>query len=74
MLVRREDLPEGELTPEVVPGLKFRILDGNHRIRGMVNIKGEDYSMTCRVYLEFGDAEVQRTVATGVFVFGRQNR
>ncbi|CAN0535988.1 unnamed protein product, partial [Ectocarpus sp. 12 AP-2014] len=58
VLVPRESLPEGKDTvwsSDVLSSLQVFCLDGNHRLRALSMLFGDEYEIDVRLYLHFDD-------------------
>lgn len=56
VLLPREQLPSGKdkiFSPEVLGDLKVLCLDGNHRMRVLLDTEGPSFRIQCRLYLHF---------------------
>ena len=63
VVISREDLPTGGLTPSLALSISARVLDGNHRVVVFRKLYGADKALKVRVYLEFADAADEKVIA-----------
>ena len=66
VLIPREQLPEGKQTvfsTELLKTLTAYTLDGNHRIKCLLDLEGPDFVVECRLYLHFDCARTINTLA-----------
>jgi len=71
VLVSREQVPEGKdtvFTPEVLRNLRVRVLDGNHRVTALRDIKSPDYAIDCRLYMDFASDQYVNCIAQSEFI------
>lgn len=66
VLVPREQLPSGKDTifsREVLRDLKVFCLDGNHRMKVLLDTEGPSFRIQCRLYLHFDCPEIVNALA-----------
>lgn len=62
MVLDRDLMGEDEPCPDTFSRLRVMVLDGNHRVRALRELFGEEHRVTCNVYWAF-DPEISRVIS-----------
>lgn len=63
VLIPRETVPDGVLTPQLALSISARVLDGNHRVVVFKKLFGDSSTLKVRVYYEFANAPDEKLIA-----------